>query len=95
MNGAMGLFVICLLTLLAVLMLLGDSKPMSSVCPRLYFILLVEPKFYMHLMHFSRRLDISEFMGKMFQAAQLTHERFLTIDHHRSGVIYGQKSLMC
>ena len=23
----------------------------------------------------------SEFMGKMFQAAQLTHERFLTIDH--------------
>ena len=25
--------------------------------------------------------DISEFMGKTFQAAQLTHERFLTIDH--------------
>jgi hypothetical protein len=24
-----------------------------------------------------------EFMGKMFQAAQLTHERFLTIDHSR------------
>ena len=24
---------------------------------------------------------ISEFMGKTFQAAQLTHERFLTIDH--------------
>ena len=23
----------------------------------------------------------SEFMGKMFQAEQLTHERFLTIDH--------------
>ena len=23
----------------------------------------------------------SEFMGKTFQAAQLTHERFLTIDH--------------
>ena len=23
----------------------------------------------------------SEFMGKMFQAAQLTHERFMTIDH--------------
>ena len=23
----------------------------------------------------------SEFMGKMFQAAQLTHERFLTVDH--------------
>ena len=23
----------------------------------------------------------SEFMGKMFQAAQLTHKRFLTIDH--------------
>ena len=25
--------------------------------------------------------DSSEFMGKTFQAAQLTHERFLTIDH--------------
>ena len=25
--------------------------------------------------------DISEFMGKTFQAAQLTHERVLTIDH--------------
>ena len=25
----------------------------------------------------------SEFMGKTFQAAQLTHERFLTIDHSR------------
>ena len=25
--------------------------------------------------------QISEFMGKTFQAAQLTHERFLTIDH--------------
>ena len=24
---------------------------------------------------------ISKFMGKMFQAAQLTHDRFLTIDH--------------
>ena len=24
---------------------------------------------------------ISKFMGKTFQAAQLTHERFLTIDH--------------
>ena len=23
----------------------------------------------------------SEFMGKTFQAAQLTHDRFLTIDH--------------
>ena len=27
------------------------------------------------------RNDTSEFMGKTFQAAQLTHERFLTIDH--------------
>jgi hypothetical protein len=26
-------------------------------------------------------VDNSEFMGKTFQAAQLTHERFLTIDH--------------
>jgi hypothetical protein len=25
--------------------------------------------------------NISEFMGKTFQAAQLTHEIFLTIDH--------------
>ena len=25
--------------------------------------------------------DRSEFMGKMFQVSQLTHERFLTIDH--------------
>ena len=25
--------------------------------------------------------DSSEFMGKTFQAAQLTHERFLAIDH--------------
>ena len=25
--------------------------------------------------------EVSEFMGKTFQAAQLTHERFLTIDH--------------
>ena len=24
----------------------------------------------------------NDFMGKMFQAAQLTHERFLTIDHY-------------
>ena len=27
-----------------------------------------------------KETDISEFMGKTFQAAQLTHERFLTID---------------
>ena len=39
----------------------------------------------------------SEFMGKTFQAAQLAHERFLTIDQscNFAGVIYGQKSLMC
>ena len=35
--------------------------------------------------------DISEFMGKTFQAAQLTHERFLTIDH--SCKISGPESL--
>ena len=28
-----------------------------------------------------KRAVASEFMGKTFQAAQLTHERFLTIDH--------------
>ena len=29
----------------------------------------------------SHHTATSEFMGKTFQAAQLTHERFLTIDH--------------
>ena len=39
--------------------------------------------------------QISEFMRKTFQAAQLTHEIFLTIDHSSKIVIYGEKSLMC
>jgi hypothetical protein len=32
-------------------------------------------------MHTMRETTTSEFMEKTFQAAQLTHERFLTIDH--------------
>ena len=40
--------------------------------------------FFSNFMAFSENLNFigqSEFMEKTFQAAQLTHERFLTIDH--------------
>ena len=40
-------------------------KITTNICAALFYIL----------------TKISEFMGKTFQAAQLTHERFLTIDH--------------
>ena len=36
---------------------------------------------FLHNMYHSVVHITSEFMGKTFQAAQLTHERFLTTDH--------------
>jgi hypothetical protein len=43
-------------------------------------LLLIRPK-SCYESRLYKLLDISEFTGTIFQAAQLTHERFLTIDH--------------
>ena len=40
-------------------------------------------------MHLRHKTSVSEFMGKTFQAAQLTHERFLTIERAEYSMPHG------